>query len=206
MKLPVRLSHWFCSQSRWPHVALRKPFTRVVALSLVVVNCACGAGSSDSPTSPSGGGSSGVVFPVGTWVGTLTRPGDPSIAATWVATRGPANSQAVSGTFAGPLTLVSGATTVIAQLDGYLGGSNTGSQGYQFNFNIRMTAGAAPAVPNCSILSDSPVTPTLNLREASTTITSTDFQISYLNCQGFVGSPTGRDFVREVGQLHLVRQ
>lgn len=182
---------------------VNKRFARFVLLSLVFVSCACGAGSSDSPTSPSAGGSRGMVFPVGTWVGTLTRPGGPSIAATWVATRGPGPNPA----FDGPLTLVFGATTVIARLDGNLGGSNTASEaGYQFNFNISLTAGSAQAVPNCSILSDSPVTPTRNLRDASTTITSTDFQILYNNCQGFVGSTTGQNFVRELAQLHLVRQ
>lgn len=181
----------------------------LAALALALIVSACGSSSSNSPTSPTssgGGGGTNLVFPAGTWVGTLTRPAAPSIAVTWVATRGPAPNSMSSGSFEGPMTLTYAGVSIVAQLTGFLGGSNTAVMGgYRFNFDISIT-NPPPAAPNCRIFRFGPSTPTTNLRDSSTTITTADFQMQYSDCQGFIEPPLPSNSLRETTQLTLTRQ
>lgn len=185
---------------------------RIVALS-VLCALVSGCGGPSSPTSSGGDGS--TLFPAGTWVGTLSRPGAAPLAATWVATRGAATASLSSGSFAGPLTLTFGGMSVIAELTGNLAGSNTAPDGgYKFNFDIGMTAGAASAVPSCSIQSCCGGT-TQDLHDSSTAITTAPFQVSYVGCRGFIDPPLppgcsspscGPNSVTEATQLVLRKQ
>jgi hypothetical protein len=158
--------------TRFP--SIRPSAARIALASLCVTTLwACGGqGGGDSPTvaSPSN------TNLTGTWIGTMTRPaGLGTITTRWVATQ-------ADFVLSGPFSMTYNGVTLETKVSGTIeGGSGTPGA---INFNIRLNAGEAAALPGCSIFTRTP--PVFTGFPPGATSLSTTFDIQYTGCQGFI--------------------
>ncbi len=164
-----------------------------VALGCVLsMGCQSRADELKSPTAPSNPQNTNFS---GTWVGTMSRPGDlGNIAVRWTLTQ---NQNNVTG----PLLLTYNGVT----LDGVMAGSwGSDRDPDPMVGNLRIERPGATTLPGCSLAIQGNAE-FRGFRSTSTTLTSNTFTINYVNCQGFVTPDQGTSRL-ETTQLMLNKQ